>query len=255
MRLIILAALVAVFASSCSINKDIMFKTDRDFVFDVPDSTAQDSSYRLAPNDILTFDLYSNGGARLIELTALSQNQMLGGQRLNVIRYFVEQDGMVELPEIGKVKLGGLTLVEAQESLEVLYSQKYVDPFAVLRVINNRVIVYPGGGGDAQVISLNNQNTNVVEALALAGGVNTRGNASKVKLFRYNREEKDYDIYLMDLSTIEGIQYATMPVQANDIIYVEPVPEIAQEVFRDIAPVVNIVSGVALLIAVLRAQV
>ena len=59
----------------------------------------------------------------------------------------------------------------------------------------------------------------------------------------------------MDLSTIEGIQYATMPVQANDILYVEPVPEIAREIFQDIAPVVSIVTSMGLLIAILRAQV
>ena len=46
-----------------------------------------------------------------------------------------------------------------------------------------------------------------------------------------------------------------MPVQANDILYVEPVPEIAREIFRDISPVVSIVSSMALLIAVLRSQV
>lgn len=255
MRLILIAALLALFASSCTINKDIMFKTDRDFVFDVPDTSAQDSSYRLAPNDILTFDLYSNDGSRLLEITALSGNQLVGGQRINVVRYFVEQDGMVDLPEIGRVKLAGLTMVEAQLFLEGEYAALYTNPYAVLRVINNRVIVYPGGGGDAQVISLANQNTNVVEALALAGGLNRRGNASKVKLFRLNRESKEYDVYLMDLSTIEGIQYATMPVQANDILYVEPVPEIAREIFQDIAPVVSIFTSMGLLIALLRAQV
>ena len=255
MRLILIAALLALFASSCTINKDIMFKTDRDFVFDVPDTSAQDSSYRLAPNDILTFDLYSNNGSRLLEITALSNNQIIGGQRVNVVRYFVEQDGMVDLPEIGRIPLAGLTLVEAQKFLEMEYSALYTNPYAVLRVVNNRVIVYPGGGGDANVVPLTNQNTNVVEALALAGGLSQRGNASKVKLFRFNRESKEYDVYMMDLSTIEGIQFATMPVQANDIIYVEPVPEIAREIFRDISPVVSIVSSMALLIAVLRSQV
>ena len=123
----------------------------------------------MAPNDILTFDLYSNDGSRLLEITALSGNQLVGGQRINVVRYFVEQDGMVDLPEIGRVKLAGLTMVEAQLFLEGEYAALYTNPYAVLRVTNNRVIVYPGGGGDAQVISLANQNTNVVEALALAG--------------------------------------------------------------------------------------
>ena len=55
----------------------------------------------------------------------------------------------------------------------------------------------------------------------------------------------------MDLSTIEGIKYANMLVQANDVIYVEPVPEIAGEILKDVAPFVTLVSGVALIYAIL----
>jgi polysaccharide export outer membrane protein len=55
----------------------------------------------------------------------------------------------------------------------------------------------------------------------------------------------------MDLSTIEGIQYAGMSVQANDILYVEPVPEIAGEVLRDLSPFVTIVTSLALLYGVI----
>lgn len=233
-----------------------MFKTDRDFVFDQPDSTDRDSSYRLAPNDIFTLDLYSNKGARLLEVTTLSGNQLSNAsQRVNIIDYYIEQDGTAELPELGSVEMAGKTIFEAQDYLESRYKALYNEPFAIVRVINNRVIVYPGGGGDAAVIQLSNNNTNVIEALALAGGIADRGNASKVKLFRFNRENKDYDIFLMDLSTIAGINYATMPVQANDVIYVEPVPEIAREILQDISPVVSIVSSIALIFAVLRAQI
>ena len=56
----------------------------------------------------------------------------------------------------------------------------------------------------------------------------------------------------MDLSTIEGMQYASIVVQANDVIYVEPVPEIAAEVMKDVAPYITLVSGVALIYAILQ---
>jgi polysaccharide export outer membrane protein len=112
------------------------------------------------------------------------------------------------------------------------------------------VIVFPGSGGDARVIPLMNNNTTVIEALALAGGISGRGNASKVKLIR-RIPGTEPDVYLMDLSTIEGIQYAGMSVQANDILYVEPVPEIAGEVLRDLSPFVTIVTSLALLYGVI----
>jgi len=162
------------------------------------------------------------------------------------VAFLVRPDGFVEMPEIGDVYVHGLTLREAELRLEDMYAKLYSSPYVILNIINNRVMVFPGSGGDARVLMLANNNTSVIEALALAGGIATRGNASKVKLIR-PMVGTDPDVYLMDLSTIEGIQYANMPVQANDIIYVEPVPEIAGEVLRDLAPIVTLVTSIALI--------
>ncbi len=48
---------------------------------------------------------------------------------------------------------------------------------------------------------------------------------------------------MIDLSTIEGINNADMVVQANDIIYVEPIADIAREVLADVTPVISLLSS------------
>ena len=55
-------------------------------------------------------------------------------------------------------------------------------------------------------------------------------------------------IYTIDLSTIEGLKYADIIVQANDYIYVEPSPDIARELMKDISPIFAILSTSLLLI-------
>ncbi len=223
-----------------------MFKTDTDYVFDqFADSV--NSEYKLSNNDIVTFNLFTNQGARLLELTAGSgEKQILFTE--SRFTYTVDLEGRINFPEIGKIEVAGLTIYELQENLEERYSHLYKDPYAKIDILNNRVIVFPGSGGDALVITLVNQNTTVIEALALAGGITERGDASKVKLIRRINEEEE--VYLMDLSTIEGIQYAGMIVQANDLIYVEPTPQLASELLKDISPIVTIVSGIALIVAI-----
>ncbi len=223
-----------------------MFKTDTDYVFDqFADSV--NSEYKLSNNDIVTFNLFTNQGARLLELTAGSgEKQILFTE--SRFTYTVDLEGRINFPEIGKIEVAGLTIYELQENLEERYSHLYKDPYAKIDILNNRVIVFPGSGGDAWVITLVNQNTTVIEALALAGGITERGDASKVKLIRRINEEEE--VYLMDLSTIEGIQYAGMIVQANDLIYVEPTPQLASELLKDISPIVTIVSGIALIVAI-----
>jgi polysaccharide export outer membrane protein len=108
--------------------------------------------------------------------------------------------------------------------------------------------VFPGEAGQASVITLENQNTTVLEALALAGGVRSRGIASKVKLIRTTSEGRD--VFLLDLSTIEGVKDASLIVQANDIIYVSSTPDLASGFLNEITPIVSITSSLSLLYAV-----
>lgn len=241
--------LIAVVAglSSCNINRNLMFKTDTDYEFDVPVDSSNFLEYTISPNDILTMRLFSNKGAELLNATAGSESTMNFFQFPRV-DFFVEVDGTVELPELGFVQLEGLTIREAEAFLEQLYGQLYRDPYVLVRVMNNRVFVFPGSGGEAGVVTLANNNVTLIEALALAGGIAQRGDARKVKLIRKVNEK--HEVYLMDLSTIEGVEAASMIVQANDIIYVDPVPRLPSEVLRDVSPVITLISSVALVIAI-----
>lgn len=73
---------------------------------------------------------------------------------------------------------------------------------------------------------LANDETNVLQALATAGGITNDGKAYKIKLLR--GELKNPQVFLFDLSTIEGIKERKMTLQSNDIIYVEPVPRVGK---------------------------
>ena len=250
------AAGAALLLAGCTVNKDLMFRTEEGFAF-ADLSTLSREEYRIAPNDLVAFQLYSNGGQRLLAGTAGTtestpsavQLTQQAGQFRNGIPYLVLPDGHIELPEVGNLCIAGLTLEEAEGAIEAAYVHLYNDPYAVLQVTNNRVLVFPGAAGAATVITLTNANTTVLEVLALAGGVAARGNASRVKLIR--RSSAGSQVYLMDLSTAAGLAAATTVVQANDILYVDPVPDIASEVLRDINPIVSIVSSLSVLWALL----
>jgi polysaccharide export outer membrane protein len=135
-----------------------------------------------------------------------------------------------------------MTIKEAEKHLESLYAQYYVDPYVQLGVINRRVVVFPGAGGDAKVITLLNNNTTLLETLALAGGLSKRGKAKRIKLIRTVDGKRE--VYLIDLSDIEGLKLADIIVQANDIIYVEPVPEIAREILQEVTPILSLISSI-----------
>ena len=66
-----------------------------------------------------------------------------------------------------------------------------------------------------------------------------------IKLIRENKGERE--IYLIDLSVISGIKQASMVLQANDIIYVEPRRRYAIRFLQEAAPVISIVSSTLIL--------
>ena len=241
--------------SSCSINSDIMFKTPKDYEFDTPQDLT-DEKYKISPGDIIQFSLYANNGFMIIDLQSLGAGSSSSKNRVDNrsldIHYFVQDDGYVKLPSLLKTKLAGLTVFEAEAYLEKEYSKYYIDPFVVVRVRNRRVIVSTGGGGTSKVVTLNNVNTRLIEALAAAGGIVDRGKAKQVKVIR--QVDGKHEVYQFDLSTIEGMEAADMIVQANDIIYVTPSPQIASEILDDLLPVLTVftslIAAYALIVAV-----
>ena len=244
--------LSTLFLSSCGINSNLMLKTDKDYVFAEIDSiNSTKEEYRLDVNDIIQFRFFTNNGQRILDLSASSdpgQNQLFNPN--NAISYVIQKDSLINFPAIGKVNIVGKSIREAELFLESSYSNLYVNPFVQISVTNRRVIVFPGNGGDAKVLYLANNNTTLLEAIALAGGIAERGRASRIKLIRkYDNGQRQ--VYRIDLSTIEGLKYTDILVQANDYIYIEPVPEIGRELLKEVAPIVSLISSAAIVISVI----
>lgn len=233
--------------SSCGINSNLMFKTSKKFQYDsIP--MRPKYAYRISPNDKIELELYTNNGAKLIDFYSGGNTEQAVSGGSGKLDYLVRSDGIAELPVIGEVAIAGLTIQACQDTLENFFSNYYKDPFVQVRITNKRVIVFPGSGAEARVVPLLNNNTTLMEALALAGGIAERGRASQVKIMRDIGDERE--VYLVDLSTIGGLYYADMIVQANDYIYIEPQPQVGREVLKQIVPIISIISSAAVLITV-----
>ena len=205
--------------------------------------------YKLSPNDRFTFLVSTNEGYKLIDyatnINSSTNNSMASGNSgSNLMEYNLDKDGNVKLPILGNVLLKGKTLTEAEKLLEEKYSEIYKYPFIKLRVINKRVMVFPGEGGTGITLTLQNDNTSLIEALALAGGIRTTGKAFRIKLIRGSLTNPQ--IYLIDFSTVESMKSGDIVLQANDIIYVEPVRNTSQGILAQISPVIGIITAILL---------
>lgn len=233
--------------SSCGINSNIMFKSPKGEM--VSDSVPMQptEAYKISPDDKISFSMFVNDGAQLISQSNDQQNRVMNN---NILEYLVRRDGTVEFPKLGAVAVAGLTVTECQDLLKELYSKEFVDPFVQVRITNQRVLLFPGNGGDAKVIPLVNNNTTLMECIAQAGGITDRGKANTVKLMRRINGERQ--VYVLDLSTIDGLKHADMIVQANDYIYVEPNPQLSREITQEVAPIVSIISSAFVIVSLVN---
>lgn len=247
-RLLIRIFIVFGILQSCSVNTNVLLKSPKGEYANIDSLPLYPvSEYKIGTEDKIVFSISTNDGTKLIE--SLSNVTERTAQSGFSPEFVVRPDSTIELPVIGKLLVAGLSIAACEDLLESKYAQTYQNPFVQVRVTNQRVIVFPGGGGDAVVIPLLNSNTTLMEAIAQAGGIPERGNASVVKLMR--KEEGVRKVYTIDLSKEVGLKYTDVVLQANDYIYVEPTPQVAREVIKEITPVVSLISSVIIIVTFL----
>ena len=242
-------------------------------------------NYVIQPNDILDVRVNTNKGERILDpngelqfgqpsgglparSSAPAGGQNGGGARTSSPRntgqgagtstsgseFLVQADGTVVLPMVGRMRLSGLSLLQADSVLAIRFNEYYKETFVSTRVANNRVVVLGASGG--QVISLTNDNMNLLEVLALAGGVDgggggggangfyrNGGRADNIRIIR--GDLKNPRVQQIDLSTLNGMRRANLQVEPNDIIYVEPIRRPLLDGLADASPIIGL-SGLVL---------
>ncbi len=207
-------------------------------------------NYRIQINDRLDIRVYTNDGERIIDPDyELQKDLNISNLQREEGFYYIQKDGKVKIPMIGEVVLEGLTLREAEELLEKEFGTYYIDPYVILKFANKRVIVLKALEGF--VVPLGNEDMNLLEVIALAGGIDKNTKVHNIRLIR--GDLKNPEVQIIDLSTIQGLQSADLKVYSGDIIYIEPVVRVFSESTRDLIPVISIITSfVALILAITK---
>ncbi|MFC6222559.1 polysaccharide biosynthesis/export family protein [Hymenobacter artigasi] len=196
----------------------------------------------------------SSGGGNARAAVGQRATGQTAGSATAGSEFLVQADGTVVLPLVNRVKVSGLSLLQADSVLQVRYNEFYKESFVTTRVTNNRVFMLGATGG--QVITLANDNMNLIEVLALAGGIDGGGSqgggsnnqgfyryggkASNIRIIR--GDLKNPRIQQVDLTTLDGMRRANLQMEPNDIVYVEPVHRPVLETLTDAAPIISFTS-------------
>ncbi len=93
-----------------------------------------------------------------------------GNQGGSLFGYLIDESGNIEFPVVGKVKLGGLTLFEAERKIQKLAEEYLEEPVVRIRLVNYRFTVL-GEVTNEKTVNTYNNRISILEAIGLAGGL------------------------------------------------------------------------------------
>jgi polysaccharide biosynthesis/export protein len=225
-------------------NHSRMFSTENDVLVDSiqKQMLIAQKNYTIQGNDYINVRIYTNKGERLVDPNLELTKGVGTAMKDENLKYLVNNDGKVNLPMVGEVFLQGYTQTQADSVLTIAYGRYYEGAFIVTSILNKRVFVLGPFPLGAKVISLQNENINLIEVIALYGGIPNNGKSYNIRVIR--GDLKNPNVNIIDLSTIQGLKSASMVVFPNDIIYIEPVRKLVLESVTELAPILSLLVSI-----------
>ena len=144
----------------------------------------------------------------------------LVGQQNSIDELSIKRDGSINISEIGKVSVVGLTLESASNLIKNKITNAYIGIEAFVTLVNIRDIqvLITGNAYNPGIYTLNG-NSNLLHALSMAGGVDDTGSYRKIDLIRNDEVIKTIDLY--DIF-IDGKSGFGDRLRSGDTILVRP---------------------------------
>ncbi|MDX1365516.1 polysaccharide biosynthesis/export family protein [Arenibacter latericius] len=142
-----------------------------------------------------------------------------GGIRAEQIDYLIDQDGNINFPVLGKVKIAGLSPEELRMLLADKLTDYLKDPIINIRLVNFKVTVL-GEVSRPGTYPVNGERISVLEAIGLAGDLTIKGMRENVMVIRDFDGTKVYT--RIDLTQKEAMNSPVYYLTQNDVVYIEP---------------------------------
>ncbi|RAK69380.1 polysaccharide biosynthesis/export family protein [Hymenobacter edaphi] len=205
--------------------------------------------YRLQPNDVLSVRVQSVQPALNEMFNVTDTRSVMAGDPGNMFLagYNVDANGTINLPTVGKIKVQGLTVDEAQALVQQQVSRYVRDANVLVKLLSFKITVLGEVRTPGRYFVYNGQAT-VLEALGLAGDLTEYGNRQNVKLIRPTPQGNE--VVLLDLTDPALLASPNFYLLPNDAIYVEPL--VARTRRANAGNLALLFSGISALVLILN---
>lgn len=217
------AFFVLIAFSSCTTSKEIIYFQDEPLSNLNTLSTTPEITYK--PNDKLTINVSAIDPetVRPFNLPLITNSyDAINPQGTTTFQtYIVDEQGLIEFPVLGTIKIGDLTRKQATKLLTEKISEYVKDPIVNIRLTNFTVTVL-GEVNSPGTYTVEEEQMSLLEAIGLAGDLTIHGIRENVFLIREQDGVKRFTKF--DLTSINVVNHPNYYIQQNDVIYIEPNP-------------------------------
>lgn len=242
---------IAVLFSSCFSSKPTKYFYEVSETTITPDLHAGD--YTLQANDIISV-FFSSLNEEATKVFNMPNSQVISsatasGGSTPATGYLINKEGTIQLPILGVIKASGLTTQQLKDQITKLVVDKKLltDPVVTVRHLNYEVTVL-GEVGRPTVITVNNEQMNIMKALGLAGDITIFGDKENVLLIRERDGKRQ--VHRINLNDSKFLQSPYYFLQPNDVIYVEPTKNKVASASRSVQLIPTILSTLSFLVVV-----
>lgn len=210
--------------------------------------------YRLQTNDIIDVDFKSLTPKEFDMLSKKEASQVAaninqGGALL--MGYLVDNEGNIPLPVLGKVRVAGLTVFEAQDSLQRLADMYLESPTVKVRLLNFRFTVLGEAHKEGTIVLANNQVT-ILEAIGQAGGLTDMADRKNVKVIR--QKGSKVEVQYINLLDEDFIRSPYFYVNQNDVIVIPALKQRPYQAYfgKNLALVISSLSLLLLVVGLIQ---
>ena len=188
---------------------------------------------RIQPNDIISISVFTYNTEAFSYLTQIGP--LPPDNRSPYERgYYVDDNGNIDVPLIGTVKISGLTMHQIKDTLTDRLNNFMESPIVAVRCLSFKVNVLGEVNKPGQYL-MSNERVTFPEIIAIAGDLTVYGVRTNIKVIR-NVGGKPL-IFTVDLTSMQTLSPDYVYVYPNDIIYVE---QVRRKNFVSEAPVISI---------------
>lgn len=222
---IVLCLISLILLSSCRSNKNLTVLRDANSS-EKNNGPRAVQDYRIQSNDNLYVSVISPNP----DMNELYNPATVGNQRtINnvwqnepgqlVSGYVVEADGTVTLPAIGKIKVAGLTMQEAEDKIEAKAKEYLKEVTAKVRLLNYKITIMGEVNNPGVYYNYNYEYT-IFDAISQAQGVKNSAKLERVLVLRQTPEGSQS--FILNLNSKSSLTSPAYFLEPNDVVVIQP---------------------------------